>query len=284
MINRFEGHFDGYHEIDLFFQTWSKDEPARGTVIITHGMAEHSECYHPLAKVLAENGWYVMGWDLRGHGRSEGKRGYVQDFSFFRQDLAAFVQLAQRQSHIPKSPLVLFGHSMGGLITLQYLVQPDTPKPDAAVFSSPALGLTVKVPAIKEMIAHVAEKWLPTLTLHNEINYDILSRDEQMQQAYPRDNLRHDKISPGVFLGMQRAFEEVAQHAHEISIPVLFQISGDDRLVSAAASRDVFAKMPNKRNQLIVYPDSMHEIYNDLDRETVIADLKRFLGAFKGST
>lgn len=281
MLQRFEGHFSGYRDTDLFFQTWSKDEPAQGTIIITHGLAEHSECYHPLAKVLAENGWYVMAWDLRGHGRSEGKRGYVQDFSYFESDLEAFVRLAQRQNKIPRSPLILFGHSMGGLITLQYLIKPGAPKPEAAAFSSPALGLTVQVPPLKEKIAKIAEKWLPTLTLHNEIQYSDLSRDENMVRSYPRDNLRHDKVSPGLFLGMQRAFTEVTRHAGEISIPVLFQISGDDRLVSAEAARDVFAKLPNKKNQLLVYPDSLHEIFNDLDRENAIADLKKFLGAFK---
>jgi alpha-beta hydrolase superfamily lysophospholipase len=102
-----------------------------------------------------------------------------------------------------------------------------------------------------------------------------------MVESYAKDTLRHDKISPGLFLGMKDAFKEIAAQAGKIAVPVLFQISGDDRLVSAEASREVFAKMPNKKNQLLVYPDSYHEIYNDLDRDTVIADLKKFLGGFK---
>jgi len=280
MLQRREGHFSSFDNTELFFQTWSKDEPAQGTIIITHGMAEHSECYHPLAKTLAENNWHVVGWDLRGHGRSEGKRGYIRDFSYFEKDLEVLLQTIRRQPQFPKAPLALFGHSMGGLITLQYLVS-NAEKPDAAVLSSPALGLAIQVPPLKEKIAHIAAKWLPSLTLNNEIKYSDLSRDEKMIQGYSRDNLRHDKISPGLFLGMQAAFKEVADNAAKITIPCLFQISGDDRIVSAEASREVFTHLTNKRNQLLVYPDSYHEIYNDLDRETVIADLKKFLGGFK---
>lgn len=280
MLQRREGHFSSFDNTELFFQTWSKDEPAQGTIVITHGMAEHSECYHPLAKVLAENGWHVVSWDLRGHGRSEGKRGYIRDFSYFEKDMEVLVQKIRSQEHFPKAPFVLFGHSMGGLITLQYLLSAQE-KPDAAVLSSPALGLAMQVPPLKEKVAHIAAKWFPSLTLNNEIKYSDLSRDEKMVQGYARDNLRHDKISPGLFLGMQAAFKEVFDNAAKITIPVLFQISGDDRLVSAEASREVFGLLPNKRNQLLVYPDSYHEIYNDLDRETVIADLKKFLGGFK---
>jgi alpha-beta hydrolase superfamily lysophospholipase len=279
-MQRFEGHFNGYDDTELFFQTWSKEDP-KGSILITHGLAEHSELYHPLAKVLAENGWYVIAWDLRGHGRSEGKRGYVKDFLDYEKDLEALIAHARIDQKVKSNPLVLFGHSMGGLITLLNLIKSKATPPDAAVCSSPALGLSMQVPKLKEEVAKIAEKWLPTLTLHNDIKYTDLSRDPKMVESYPKDPLRHDKVSPGIFLGMLRAFKYVLDNADKITIPVLFQLAGDDRLVSAAAAREFFPKMPNKKNQIQVYPDSLHEIYNDLDRDNVIADLKKFLGAFK---
>jgi alpha-beta hydrolase superfamily lysophospholipase len=281
MLQRHEGHFTGQDENELFYQTWSKDESAHGTILITHGLAEHSECYHGLAKVLTENGWYVMALDLRGHGRSEGKRGYVRDFHEYVHDLEDFVRVAKRQPAAPNAPFILFGHSMGGLVTLLYLLESSQAKPDAVVLSSPALGLTVQVPPFKEKVAVLAEKWFPTLTLHNEIKYEDLSRDEKMVQSYPRDNLRQDKVSPGLFLGMQRAFKTVHDSADKFSMPMLVQIAGDDRLVSAEATREFFTHLTNKKSQLLIYPDSYHEIYNDLDRDNVIADLKKFLGGFK---
>jgi alpha-beta hydrolase superfamily lysophospholipase len=284
MLQRFEGHFTGRDETDIFFQTWSKDEPAHGTILITHGLAEHSECYHPLAKTLAENDWYVMGLDLRGHGRSEGKRGYVADFHDYVHDLADFVRVAKRQAKAPKSPFVMFGHSMGGLITLLYLLESGQPTPDAVVLSSPCLGLAIQVPPLKEKVAQFAEKWFPKITLSNEIKMEDLSRDPKMVESYPRDNLRQDKVSPALFMGMQRAFPYVFANADKINVPTLVQIAGDDRLVSAEKTREFFPHLPNKKNQIIVYPDSYHEIYNDLDRDNVIADLKKFLGGFKRTT
>lgn len=287
MLKRFEGCFHSFDQTELFFQTWADQDP-KGTLIITHGLAEHSECYHPLAKTLAQDGWLVVGWDLRGHGRSDGKRGFVRQFSDFQKDLSGLIQHLNQELDLQSRPWILFGHSMGGLITLSWLGRngetgSNNTTPTASVLSSPALGLTVKVPAAKEWLAKIAVNVTPTLTLHNEIRYEDLSHDEEIVQSYARDNLRHDKISPGLFLGMVEAFKQAREGAAQIQIPVLFQLAGDDRIVSTVAAREFFSEMPNKRNQLIVYPESFHEIYNDLDRDTAIVDLKKFLSSLAGN-
>ncbi len=123
---------------------------------------------------------------------------------------------------------------------------------------------------------------MPTLTLYNEIKYEDLSRDEEMRKSYERDNLRHDKISPGVFLSMLDNFPLAKQEATEIQQPVLMQLAGDDKITSVDASRELFERLPNKKNVLELYPDSYHEIYNDLDRDKVIADLKKFIHPYLG--
>ncbi|NJL25741.1 MAG: alpha/beta hydrolase [Calothrix sp. SM1_5_4] len=118
MPQRYEGHFKGHDHTDLFFQTWTP-ERVRGICLITHGLAEHSECYHALASRLSDDGWLVYAWDMRGHGRSEGKRGYVRHVSAFVDDLECFYHLA-RKRHPGVAP-VLLGHSLGGLVTIRYL-------------------------------------------------------------------------------------------------------------------------------------------------------------------
>ena len=283
MLTRFEGSFLGFDQTELFFQTWV-DAPPRGTIVITHGLAEHSECYHALAKSLAQEGWHVYGWDLRGHGRSDGKRGLARHLSEFERDLNSFLETSVKPQHAKeKGPIILFGHSMGGMVTLRYLANTQH-SIDAVVLSSPLLGLSVKVPKIKEQIAIYANKWAPTLTLYNEIKYADLSRDTEMLNQYPKDTLRHDKISPGIFLSMLESMEWMPSQAEKIAIPVLMQLAGEDRIVSAEASRAFFDKLPNKKNQVILYPESYHEIYNDLDRDRVIADLKKFINPYLGGT
>lgn len=277
MAQRFEGYFKGSDQNELFYQTWSP-EKVRGTLVITHGLAEHSECYNHVAKELADDGWLVIGWDLRGHGRSEGKRGYVEHLKKFVEDLGCLIETVVDD----KERLVLFGHSMGGLVTIRHL-QTNQPPVRAVALSSPALGLSVQVPRLKVSLAHIAIKWVPTLTMHNEIRYEDLTRDEEMLRSHNADTLRHDKISPGLFLSMVESFDLASKHAFEIKVPVLMQLSGEDRLVSVEASRDFFEKLPSKNKELHIYPDSLHEIFNDRERDKAIADLKKFINSFLGS-
>lgn len=279
MAQRFEGQFEGFDQTELFFQTWTP-ENIRGVLLLTHGLAEHSECYHTLARALSDDGWLVYAWDMRGHGRSEGKRGYVADISNLIDDLECFYRLISAKHR--DQNLVLFGHSLGGLVTLRFLESKQV-NYAAVALSSPCVGLSIPVPKFKEKLAHVANRWLPTLTMHNEIKYEDLTRDEEQIRSYHADALRHDKISPGLFLGMVDNFPLVFEHAAELKQPVLMQLAGQDRLVSTQAARELFEKLPNKKNQLIVYPESYHEIFNDLDRDKVTADLKKFLNSYLGA-
>jgi alpha-beta hydrolase superfamily lysophospholipase len=280
MAQRFEGHFQGYDECELFFQTWTPDS-VRGTLVLTHGMAEHSECYHPVAKVLVEDGWQVYAWDLRGHGRSEGKRGYVADFSEYVKDFDRFLQMINQQAK-PKTAPVLLAHSMGALVTLRYLQSYDC-KYSALVLSSPCVGLSIPVPKFKEGLAKIAYRWMPSLTLHNEIQYSDLTHLQEMQESYRRDTLRHDKISPGLFLTMTENFPLAIAQADKIQNPVLELIAGDDRLVSTAAAKELYDGFTNKKNQLILYPESFHEIFNDLERDKAFADIKKFINPYLGA-
>ncbi len=276
-VERFESHFRGFDHAELFYQIWRPDQ-IRGSLIITHGLAEHSECYQVLAKTLAEDGWQVFGWDLRGHGRSEGKRGFVSDFDDYARDFEIFIKLVRAQA-AGGLRLALLSHSMGGLITIRGL-QTGLLSADVLALSSPALGLAIEVPKFKEAVANVAFRWLPTLTLHNELDYAILSRDPVMVDSYARDNLRHDKVSPGVFLGMMKAFELAFEQAAEIKLPMLLQLAGQDKLINTSRSMAWFELVTDRRKQMIVYPDSYHEIFNDLDREQVIADLRKYLNSY----
>lgn len=276
MLQRFEGYFRGPDDNELFYQTWTPDK-IRGTLLITHGLAEHSDCYHHVAKELSEDGWKVLAWDLRGHGRSEGKRGYVSDFGKYIEDLNHLI------NHVVKrdGQLVMFGHSMGGLVTIRF-VQTHEPDVSAICLSSPALGLSARVPKLKEALAHVAVRWVPTLTMYNEIKYEDLTRDEDMLKSHAADTLRHDKISPGLFLGMVENFDQAKAETATIKQPVLMQLSGEDRLVSTEASREFFEHLPNKNKEIHIYADSLHEVFNDRERARALADLKKFINPFLG--
>lgn len=277
---RHEGHFKGYQGRELFFQSWSsrRAEPARGTLVITHGIGEHSECYHRTAEALAPLGWEIYAWDLRGHGRSDGKRGYVANFVDYARDLGFFLRHLKATGKLD-GPFALIGHSMGGLITLRHLLdeERDTPEPTALVLSSPLLGVALKVPVVKDVAARVLNHLLPSLTLFSEVKYEALTRDPEFLRGYETDSLRHEKISPAVYLGMLENMEFAKKNAAHLRFPTLIQASGVDRIVSLEATKEFFPLIGAKEKQLIVYDDSYHEIYNDLDRAKVFNDLNAFL-------
>ena len=275
-MERLEGSFFSFDETELFYQVWRPDQDSRGFIVLTHGMGEHSECYHQLASDLVQDQWTVYAWDLRGHGRSDGKRGYVKDFNNMVQDLKCFIDQFKKDEGGANNAFLL-GHSLGGLVLLSHLVSEDTSEFKAAVCSAPALGISVPIPKIKERGAEIMADWLPKLTLHNGIVYQDLHKDVARLKEYANDPLRHDKVSSRLFLGMRDAMNNVQEKADDIQIPILFQLAGDERIVSTPAAEDVFNKIGSKTKKIYIYPDSMHEVYNDLDRDEVIRNLKAFL-------
>ena len=279
MNKQFESTFWGADNTELFYHLWGCPEP-KGNIILTHGLAEHSETYEDLALKLNKLKWNVFAWDLRGHGRSEGKRGYVENFDDLSSDLELFVKEIDEKHNPDHLPNVFFGHSLGGLITLKTLM--TKPIEAAAVtLSAPELGLALKVPPLKIRAAQLGAKWLPKLTLWNEIRYKDLTRDEDFIKKYPKDPLRHDKISPRLFLGMIDAFEYVQQHAADFNFPLLLQVAGSDPIVSPQAQIDFFEKVPTTNKEMHIYEDSLHEIYNDLDKDDAFKDLSHFLNRIK---
>ncbi|MBX7231695.1 MAG: lysophospholipase [Bdellovibrionales bacterium] len=279
MTNRYEGFFSSPTQTELFFQLWSVENP-RGTLLLTHGLGEHTDCYQAVAKTLNQEGWEVYGWDLRGHGRSEGKRGFVKNFNDYVADLKAFFEYVLQKRTTPEKPLVMFGHSMGGLITTLFALNEEGPKPDGLVLSAPAFGIAAPVSIVKDQMARIAERWFPTLTLQTGLQYKELSRDESMIKDYSKDPFRHDKVSPGVYLGLLSGREKVMEKISHLQIPCLMQLAGQDRIVSTPDAEKAFALISSSKSILKIYPESYHEIYNDLDREDAFVDFKKFLKGF----
>ncbi len=264
----------------LFLQSWSNPKvEEKGCVLITHGISEHTECYDHVAKALCDQGWLVYGWDLQGHGRSQGKRGYIADFRDFSKDLICIVRKIKQDETKPTHNFHLLGHSMGGLITLQALSAEDSPRVQSVILSNPALGLAMEVPKAKEMASHWLNQFWPTLTLSNELRHHLLSRDPQMVASYGKDPLRHNKVSAPLYLGMNAAMKEVMERKDQIHGPLYFQISGKDAIINPQSSLDFYKAFKGEK-KLKIYEESFHEVYNDLNKQEAIDDLVQYLGNY----
>jgi lysophospholipase len=120
--------------------------------------------------------------------------------------------------------------------------------------------------------------------MYNEIKYEDLTRDDGMLKSHYSDNLRHDKISPGLFLSMLENFSAALTDVGAIKSPVFMQLSGEDRIVSTEASHEFFDRLTVKNKEIRVYADSLHEVFNDRERDKAISDLKKFANPFLEAT
>lgn len=262
---------------DLYLQRWKRDDwPCDATIIITHGVAEHSDCYNATAEALANQRFQVFAWDLPGHGKSYGQRGYVKAFSEFTERLDFIIQEVKKLI-VDDSPLYLFGHSLGGLITLKYVLEHPKAPVQAVLLSSPALGVKVAVPMIKDRAARVLNLFAPKITIPHELEFNDLSRDRAVVNTYSKDPLRHKKFSAPLYLGILEAMEEVQNRAHHIELPIHIQAAGQDRIVDTVATQLFFKKLGSTEKKLKIYEESFHEIFNDLNRQEVVDDLVAYL-------
>ncbi len=285
MYKRSEGFFKGSEDTRLFFQIWENPK-ARGTIIINHGQGEHSESYLRFVNFFKSDSWTFYACDMRGHGRSDGKRGYVPLFDDYCKDYDLFVNKVLNHEARPPGPVILLSHSMGGLVQIKTLLQkPAWLKQIAGeVCSAPLLGLALPVPLYKSQGAKVLDRVMPTMTMYNEIKNEMLTRDPDVIREFEQDSLRHNRISSGAFLGFLESFESVVPRAGEIDLPTLFVLPEEDPVVSTPISRQFFEKLASANKEIFIYPEARHEMFNDLHRLTVFQDIKKFLDSFLGGS
>ena len=279
MYQRSETFFNGHDGTKLFLQKWIKPD-AKGTILFTHGQAEHSECYGRLIQAFDLEAWNFIGWDLRGHGRSSGLRGYAKDIDDYVLDFQIFINLCKTFSEVNSKPTITLAHSLGGLIQTCALLEKKIEGISAQVLSSPLFNVSVVVPAWKDSGAHLLNSIFPKVTLGNEIKNSDLTRDLDVIREYEQDIYRHNKISSGVYLGMKREFPKVQARASEITLPTLLHISDNDPIVSSPSAIQFFEQISSDKKELKIIEGGKHELYNDTCRAQVFQTVIQYLKPF----
>lgn len=268
-------HTEGYcrnNGLDIFYRRYKADSE-KAVLVIAHGLGEHSGRYVNVVEKLVPEGITIFAPDFRGHGKSNGERGHVLSFGEYLEDLDSVVGIALKEKK-PGVKCLLLGHSMGGLIAINYAISRQE-KIDGLIISSPSLGVAVKVPAIKAALGKIMSSLWPGLSLNNELDASKISHDDKVVAAYKNDPLVHDRVSARWFTEFLSAMENANDKAMEIKAPVLMQIAGDDHLVNAEAAKSFFEKLAVKDKTIHVYGGLYHEVYNETeeDRKSVLNDL-----------
>ena len=244
---------------------------ARGSVVIMHGLGEHSGRYRHVAGFFNECGLSVRCYDHRGHGRSQGKRGDVINGDPMLQDAEIVIEdFSMRFAEPP----FLFGHSMGGLFAARFALSHLSPL-RGLILSSPALAL--RLSAFQMKMLKFMHAVAPTLAVPNGVKPALLSHDPKIVAAYKADPLVHSKISARLLTSMLASIDYCHAHAASMSIPTLMLVAGDDRVLDADGSKRFFAQLPAGMAQLHVYDGMYHEIFNEPDAHRPLADLKMWL-------
>ena len=262
----------------LFYRKYVP-ETERFRVVISHGLGEHSGRYGHVVDTLCPMGASLWIHDHRGHGRSQGKRGHINDFDDYLQDLKKLIEKA-RTDPTDGLPLLLLGHSMGGLIALSF-VRKHPRYVDGLIVSSPLLGVPKPPPPVLEAIARILSMVWPAFPLDNQLDPTRISHDGGEVRAYMQSKWVHSRISARWFARCMAEMGNTGRTPDAINTPLLMQIAGDDQLVSAPAALAYFDALTVADKTLFHYENLYHEIFNEKqpDRDTVLADLKQWVAA-----
>ena len=262
---------------------WPCDE-ATGTIVVVHGLGEHVGRYEHVAANLNAAGWRVVGFDQRGHGASEGERGRLHRADDLLADLAAVVDAIRGGSSASPGPLVLLGHSLGGLVAARFVAGGlESPRPawhrevDALVLSSPALDTGMS--AVQRALLAVLGLLAPDLAVGNGLKPQWLSRDAGVVARYVADPLVHDRIAPRLARFIVDGGRFVRAVAARWRVPTLLLYAGSDRCVAPSGSAEFAAAAPRGVVLAHVFPALFHEIFNEPEQAQVLALLRDWLSA-----
>ena len=262
---------------NLVVQDWPLEpgKTLRGVVLLVHGLGEHVGRYDSVAQHLNDWGFAVRGYDQYGHGESGGPRGGLPTDSRLLDDLAAMVD-STRARMDPKTPLILLGHSLGGLVAARFVSLAMRPV-QALVMSSPALDLGLNF--VQKLLLAVLPKIAPNLRVGNALDASLLSHDPAVVAAYRVDKRVHDRISGRLGRFIADAAPATLALAATWKVPTLLLYAGADKLVIPAGSRAFAAAAPKQVVSAHCFETLYHEIFNELKPEPVFAELKKWLDA-----
>jgi len=270
-----EGTFRGQRGLRLYYRGWLAGASPTAILVVAHGVAEHIGRYSPLAEYFADLGLAVYGFDYRGHGKSEGARGYIERFSHFQLDLGTFLGLVSRLH--PGKKIFLFGHSMGGEVVLaRALYSPG--EINGLIVSAASLKIQPALPpALIAAMLPLGIVW-PGLGMQ-KLDSGLLSRDKTVCESYDRDPLVHrGKITACLGIGIAWTGYQLLGNAGKIQLPVLILHGESDRLADPAGSRQLYTVIGSRDKTFKTYPGLYHEIHNEPERLQVLNYIRQWIG------
>ena len=253
---------------------WHPIDDAKGVVCVTHGFGEHSGRYLHVLKALNEAGYSGFAFDLRGHGRSGGRRAFIRHFSEYLDDLDAAVSIVRERA--ARAPLVVMGHSMGGLVVANWMAQRGSDA-HSFVLSSPGFGVAMAVPEWKDALGKLMSRFIPTLAIPTGLDPKLVSRDPQVVEAYTGDRLVLTQATARWYVEFLAAQKRALSSANSVTKPALVMQAAEDGLVDPRASRLYAEALAGDDVTYVSYAGLYHELFNEPEQDQVMRDVVAWL-------
>ena len=266
-MNSFESSWKSKDGLDLFGRAWEPGERKPKAVIChVHGLGEHSGRYVHVAQAFTKAGYAMLSLDLRGHGRSGGARGHIPSFDAFMDDIDLLIE--QARLRYPGLPVFLYGHSLGGILVLNYGLRR---KPDlkGVLATGPGLHTALELQPVKIALAKVLGSLIPTVAMSSGLDAKMISHDPSVVKAYVNDPLVHDRVTLGFGKHMLGATRYALDHAAEFPLPLLLIHGKEDRIAFPSSSTE-FASPLKDKCTLMLWDGLYHEVHNEPEKAEVL--------------
>lgn len=274
-----EGEFTGLYDTPIFYQSWLPDGEPKGVLIIVHGFGEHSGRYRHVVDTL-QTDLAIYALDHRGHGRSGGKMNYVKRFSDFLADVKTLEGIVLEKH--PDKPLFILGHSMGSIITSHFMAENENQdRYSSVILSGTGADFGPEINSMTLMLARVLSFLAPKAYIPSNLDPNFISRDEEEVELYKNDPLvNYAKISGRLGGEMLKRTGLMKEAADKIKVPALVQIGSEDMTFHPDSRQVLIDSIANDKKELKVYEGYRHEVYNEVDRDVVLGDLKNWINQF----
>ena len=270
---RKEGYLDHREEEKIYYQSWLPLKQVKANVVLVHGLGSHSGWFSNIGERLVKEDYGVYALDLYGNGKSSGQRGYINSWSDFRHDLDYFCQWIKSQNS--DQSFFLFGHSLGGLIVLEYILK-LSPNVAGIIVMAPALG-KVGISRIKILAGKLLSWIYPRFSLDLGIPEEASSHYPTVISAYNNDPLRHTRATARFAQEYFTTTQWVENNCPNLSTPLLVLQGDEDVVTPAQSTREFFAMLPDIDKQYREYQEGYHDLHLDFCKQILMEDIVEWL-------
>lgn len=246
----------------------SQNINANGTIFLVHDLGEHSARYAHVGEEFSKRGFHFIGFDLRGHGLSEGERGHASKFTDLINDVEQLICQSKKRFDFPGDKRILYGQGLGGNLVLNYILRRQ-PHISGAIITSPILTTHLTKTKLKVGWLNFLANFFPKMRFKNHIKSEDLTKDLAYVNAYQKDVYNHNKISASLALEIYRNGKYALTNSDSIDIPLLVMHGTSDRITPPSISKSLDEKIGNMA-EIVLWENGYHELHNDNEKELVL--------------